>query len=86
MTTSRSPQRQVDTTSTYYEDDREASIPIMNLEQHAKCDHMKVWLSTSGEPSEVDLLLEAATDANQRIAFALGARCGLQLTRCGGHA
>ncbi|PCR89458.1 tyrosine-type recombinase/integrase [Natrinema ejinorense] len=46
----------------------------MNLQQHEKRDDMKVWLS---QP-EVDQFLEAAADTQQRIAFALGARCGLR--------
>jgi integrase len=46
----------------------------MNLKQHAKRDDMKVWLSQK----EVDQLLEAADGTHQRIAFALGARCGLR--------
>jgi len=50
----------------------------MNLEQHQQRNDMKVWLSTSGDPSEVDLLLDAAKNTNQRIAFELGARCGLR--------
>jgi integrase len=50
----------------------------MNLEQHAGRDDMKVWLSTSGDPSEVDQLLEATGDTNQRIAFGLGVYCGLR--------
>lgn len=50
----------------------------MNLEQHADRDDMKVWLSTTGEPSEVDLLIDAAKNTNQRIAFELAARCGLR--------
>ncbi len=35
---------------------------------------MKVWLSQN----EVEQLLEAADGTQQRIAFALGARCGLR--------
>jgi integrase len=46
----------------------------MNLREHDKRDDMKVWLSQS----EVDDLLDAATDTEQRLAFALGARCGLR--------
>lgn len=46
----------------------------MNLEQHEKRDDMKVWLSAD----EVDRLLDAAEDTEERIAFALGARCGLR--------
>ncbi|APW99383.1 integrase [Halobiforma lacisalsi AJ5] len=46
----------------------------MNLQQHEKRDDMKVWLSQD----EVTALLEAADDTQQRIAFALGARCGLR--------
>ncbi|WP_222913520.1 site-specific integrase [Natrinema sp. SYSU A 869] len=46
----------------------------MNLQQHKQRDDMKVWLSQT----EVDQFLEAADDTQQRIAFALGARCGLR--------
>ncbi|RQG89333.1 tyrosine-type recombinase/integrase [Natrarchaeobius chitinivorans] len=46
----------------------------MNLQQHENRDDMKVWLSQS----EVEQLLEAAENAQQRIAFALGVRCGLR--------
>jgi integrase len=37
-------------------------------------DGRRVWLAED----EVDILLEHATDQQQRIAFALGARCGLR--------
>ncbi|ARS89909.1 tyrosine-type recombinase/integrase [Natrarchaeobaculum aegyptiacum] len=46
----------------------------MNLQQHENRDDMKVWLSQS----EVEQLLETADGTQQRIAFALGARCGLR--------
>jgi len=46
----------------------------MNLQQHENRDDMKVWLSQN----EVEQLLEAADNTQQRIAFALGARCGLR--------
>jgi len=46
----------------------------MNLKPHDNREDMKVWLSEN----EVDLLLEKAADTEQRIAFALGARCGLR--------
>jgi len=46
----------------------------MNLQQHENRDDMKVWLSQK----EVEQLLEAADGTQQRIAFALGARCGLR--------
>ena len=46
----------------------------MNLQQHENRDDMKVWLSQT----EVDQLLEAAPDTQRRLAFALGARCGLR--------
>jgi len=46
----------------------------MNLQQHENRDDMKIWLSQN----EVEQLLEAADDTQQRIAFALGARCGLR--------
>jgi len=46
----------------------------MNLKAHAQRDDMKVWLSQA----EVQHLLDAAEDTQQRIAFSLGARCGLR--------
>ena len=46
----------------------------MNLQQHEKREDMKVWLSQD----EVVALLDAADGTQQRIAFALGARCGLR--------
>lgn len=46
----------------------------MNLKQHSKRDDMKVWLSQD----EVEQLLTAADSTHQRIAFALGTRCGLR--------
>lgn len=46
----------------------------MNRQPHDNRDDMKVWLSDD----EVDQLLEAATDTERRIAFALGAQCGLR--------
>lgn len=46
----------------------------MNLKQHEKRDDMKVWLSQD----EVTELLEAADGTQQRLAFSLGARCGLR--------
>jgi len=46
----------------------------MNLKQHKSRDDMKVWLSES----EVEQLLEATADTKQRIALALGVRCGLR--------
>ena len=46
----------------------------MNLREHEKRDDMKVWLSQT----EVEALLGAAKDTEQRLAFALGARCGLR--------
>jgi len=46
----------------------------MNLQQHDTRDDMKVWLSDD----EVDDLLDAASSQQQRIALALGARCGLR--------
>lgn len=50
----------------------------MNLRDHDEDDSKKVWLSSSGNPSEVDLLLEWPTDTEKRVAFGLGARCGLR--------
>lgn len=46
----------------------------MNLRQHEGSDSMKVWLSES----DTETLLDAAQTTEQRIAFALGARCGLR--------
>lgn len=46
----------------------------MNLREHEQRDAMKVWLSSG----EVDQLLVVAKDTEQRIAFGLGARCGLR--------
>lgn len=46
----------------------------MNLREHEKRDDMKVWLSQT----DVEQLLDAAADTEQRLAFALGARCGLR--------
>jgi len=46
----------------------------MNLREHEQRDDMKVWLSQD----EVSALLDAADGTQQRIALALGARCGLR--------
>ena len=46
----------------------------MNCEPHDKSDSMMVWLSED----DVDQLLDAAKDTERRVAFALGARCGLR--------
>ncbi|WP_255681950.1 site-specific integrase [Natrinema sp. SYSU A 869] len=46
----------------------------MNLQQRKNREDMKVWLSQN----EVEDFLGAAADTQQRIAFALGARCGLR--------
>lgn len=46
----------------------------MHLKPHETDDGFKVWLTDD----EVDQLLDAADGPNQRIAFALGARCGLR--------
>jgi integrase len=46
----------------------------MNLKQHEKRDDMKVWLSED----ESARLLNATADTKQRIALALGVRCGLR--------
>lgn len=46
----------------------------MNCREHDGRDDMKVWLSND----EVERLLEAAEGPNQRLAFALAARCGLR--------
>jgi integrase len=44
------------------------------FEQHDERDDYKMWLSQS----EVRTLLEAASDSTHRMAFELGARCGLR--------
>ena len=46
----------------------------MNCEPHDNSDSMMVWLSED----DVEQLLDAAKDTERRIAFALGARCGLR--------
>lgn len=46
----------------------------MNLKQHESRDDMNVWLSQN----KAEQLLEGADGAQQRIAFALGVRCGLR--------
>lgn len=46
----------------------------MFFDKHDSRDDYKVWLSQS----EVTQLLEAATDNQHRLAFELGARCGLR--------
>jgi len=46
----------------------------MFTQPHDDRDDMKVWLSAD----EVELLIDAADGPNQRIAFELGARCGLR--------
>lgn len=46
----------------------------MNLREHDGSESMKVWLSES----DTTTLLDAAQTTEQRIAFALGARCGLR--------
>jgi len=46
----------------------------MNLREHDQRDDMKVWLSQD----EVTALLDAADGTEERIALALGARCGLR--------
>ncbi|MFU1780723.1 tyrosine-type recombinase/integrase [Haloarcula japonica] len=46
----------------------------MNLEDYNDQEGMKVWLSDD----EVEQLLGSAEDTEQRVALALGARCGLR--------
>jgi integrase len=46
----------------------------MNLRNHDDDEGKKVWLS----PAEVEQLLDAADGTQQRVAFALGAKCGLR--------
>ena len=46
----------------------------MNLRNHEDDDGKKVWLS----PDEVEQLLDAADGTQQRVAFGLGAKCGLR--------
>ena len=48
--------------------------PNMNLKAHSNRDDMKVWLSQT----EVNQLIDQADGTQQRIAFSLGARCGLR--------
>ncbi|GAB3687511.1 hypothetical protein GCM10028857_20670 [Salinarchaeum chitinilyticum] len=57
------------------EADRETGYPdSMNLREHDNRDDVKVWLSQS----EVAQFLDRADGTQQRLAFALGARCGLR--------
>lgn len=54
---------------------RNADKPdTMNLREHESRNDMKVWLSQR----EVELLVDAAASTSERIAFELGARCGLR--------
>ena len=46
----------------------------MNLREHDERSDMKVWLSEN----ETERFLDAAGNTEQRIAFGLGARCGLR--------
>jgi len=46
----------------------------MNFEEHDDRDDLKIWLSQE----EVQRLIDAADTTQERIAFALGARCGLR--------
>ncbi|AGN02822.1 integrase family protein [Salinarchaeum sp. Harcht-Bsk1] len=46
----------------------------MNLREHDNRDDMKVWLSQA----DVAELLDRADGTHQRLAFALGSRCGLR--------
>lgn len=46
----------------------------MNFEEHSERDDLKIWLSQS----EVEQLLDVAEDTEERVAFSLGARCGLR--------
>lgn len=46
----------------------------MNLREHENRDDMKVWLSQT----DVTKLLDESDGTQQRLAFALGARCGLR--------
>jgi len=56
------------------EADRETGYPDMNLREHDNRDDMKVWLSQA----DVVQFLDRADGTQQRLAFALGARCGLR--------
>ncbi|ADE02488.1 tyrosine-type recombinase/integrase [Haloferax volcanii] len=47
----------------------------MKMQDYESKDGKKVWLSRS----EVDTLLDVADGTEQRVAFALGARCGLRV-------
>ena len=46
----------------------------MNLREHDTSDGMKVWLSEE----DTTVLLDAASDTEKEIAFALAVRCGLR--------
>jgi integrase len=46
----------------------------MNFEEHDERDDLKIWLSQT----EVQQLIDTADSTEERIAFALGARCGLR--------
>ena len=46
----------------------------MNLREHDTSDGMKVWLSDD----DIELLIDAARDTEQEVAFSLAARCGLR--------
>jgi len=46
----------------------------MFFEKHENRDDYKIWLSQD----EVEQLLDAASDSQHRLAFELGARCGLR--------
>jgi integrase len=46
----------------------------MHLQEHSNRDDLKVWLSQD----EVNRLLDTTADTQQRIAIALGVRCGLR--------
>lgn len=50
----------------------------MNLRDHDEDDGKKVWLSTTGTPSEVEQLIAHPDHVERSLAFALGARCGLR--------
>lgn len=50
----------------------------MNIRDHKESDGKMIWLSTSGDPSEVEILLDHFDETERTLAFALGARCGLR--------
>lgn len=50
------------------------AVPLLLAAPRYDRDGLKVWLSQD----EVEQLIEAADDTQKRLAFSLGARCGLR--------